>query len=72
VLDRLATADLDVYAARLTTPDVAGLGFEAVRVLVPDAQPLFTDDPYFGSRAESVPPELGFEPRLDREHHPYP
>ncbi|MFB6179405.1 MAG: YcaO-like family protein [Halorientalis sp.] len=72
VVDRLDDADLDVYAARTTTPDVAALGFETVRALVPTAQPLFFDAPYFGERAETVPPEIGFEPRLDRDHHPFP
>lgn len=72
VLDRLGNAGLDAYAARLTTRDVAALGFEAVRVLVPSAQPLFLGDAYFGERARSVPASLGFEPRLDREHHPFP
>ena len=72
LLESLAKVDLDAYAARLTTRDLDVLGFEAVRVLVPEAQPLFIDDPYFGERAESVPASLGFEPRLDREHHPFP
>ncbi|WP_265111722.1 YcaO-like family protein [Halosolutus halophilus] len=60
------------YAARLTTRDVEQLGFEAVRVVVPGAQPLFTGEPFFGERARSVPDDLGFEPRLDRPFHPYP
>jgi len=68
----LTDAGLDPYAARLTPRDLARQGFEAVRVLVPTAQPLFTDEAYFGERAERVPSELGFEPRLDRDHHPYP
>ncbi|MFB6108659.1 MAG: YcaO-like family protein [Haloplanus sp.] len=72
VVDRAQAGGLSVYAARVTTPDVAGLGFEAVRVLCPSAQPLFVGDPYFGDRAESVPRELGYEPRLDRPFHPYP
>jgi ribosomal protein S12 methylthiotransferase accessory factor len=72
LLGRVADAGLDAYAARLTTRDVERLGFEAVRVLVPEAQPLFTGDAFFGERARTVPEELGFEPRLDREHHPYP
>ncbi|MFT4949780.1 MAG: ribosomal protein S12 methylthiotransferase accessory factor [Natronomonas sp.] len=71
-LDRLGDAGLDAYAARLTTRDVAALGFEAVRVVVPPAQPLFLGDAYFGERAESVPASLGFEARLGREHHPFP
>jgi ribosomal protein S12 methylthiotransferase accessory factor len=65
-------AGLDAYAARTTTRDVEGLGFEAVRVLIPEAQPLFTGQPFFTERAESVPRELGFDPRLEREYHPYP
>jgi len=72
VLERLADAGLDAYACDLTTRDVASLGFRAVRVLVPDAQPLFLGEPYFGARAEDVPADLGFEARLDREHHPFP
>jgi ribosomal protein S12 methylthiotransferase accessory factor len=69
---RVTDADLIPYAVRLTPPDVAQTGFEAVRVVVPGAQPLFTGDPAFGGRAESVPESLGFEPRLNRQHHPYP
>jgi ribosomal protein S12 methylthiotransferase accessory factor len=72
LVDRVAGAGLDAYAARLTTRDVAQAGFEAVRVLVPSAQPLFLDTPYFGERARSVPESLGFEARLDRQHHPFP
>ncbi|MEZ3143923.1 YcaO-like family protein [Halobaculum sp. MBLA0143] len=69
---RLADADLGAYAAGLTTVDLAELGFEAVRVVAPGAQPLFTAEPFFGERAEIVPAELGFEPRLEREFHPFP
>ncbi|MFB6309124.1 MAG: YcaO-like family protein [Haloarculaceae archaeon] len=72
LVSRVADAGLDVCAARLTTRDLAALGFESVRVLVPSAQPLFFDDPFFGERARTVPETLGFEPRLDRQHHPYP
>jgi len=72
VVGRVADAGLDAYAARTTTPDVERLGFEAVRVLVPSAQPLFFDAPYFGDRATAVPAGMGFEPRLGRDHHPFP
>jgi ribosomal protein S12 methylthiotransferase accessory factor len=72
VLSRLAESDCSAYAARLTPRDVAQLGFEAVRVLVPSAQPLFTGEAFFGERAREVPPDLGFEFRPDCEHHPYP
>ena len=72
VTQRVGDAGLDAYAARLTTREVEGLGFEAMRVVIPAAQPLFTGDPYFGERAETVPASLGFEPRLDRPFHPYP
>jgi ribosomal protein S12 methylthiotransferase accessory factor len=41
-------------------------------VLVPGAQPLFFGESVFGERAGSVPREMGFEPRLDRDHHPFP
>jgi ribosomal protein S12 methylthiotransferase accessory factor len=72
VVDRVTDAGLDAYAARITTGDVDRLGFEAARVVVPGAQPLFVDDPFFAARAETVPRALGYEPRLDREYHPYP
>jgi len=72
LVSRVTDAGLDPYAVRLTPRDLDALGFEAVRVLVPSAQPLFTDDAYFGERAERVPGELGFDPRLDRDHHPFP
>jgi len=72
VLDRCSAAGLDVHAVRLTTRDLTELGFECVRVLSPSAQPLFLEEPYFGERARTVPGSLGFEPRLDREHHPFP
>ncbi len=72
VLDALATAGLEAYAVRTTTRDVERLGFEAVRVLVPAAQPLFFGEAYFGERASSVPRSLGFEPDTGRDHHPFP
>ncbi|QLC32720.1 YcaO-like family protein [Halarchaeum sp. CBA1220] len=72
VLGRLADVGLDAYASDLTTRDVASVGFRAVRVLVPDAQPLFFGDAYFGERAREVPAQLGFEADLDRRHHPFP
>jgi ribosomal protein S12 methylthiotransferase accessory factor len=72
VLERVGDAGLDAYAVRTTTEDVAALGFEAVRVLIPEAQPLFQGDPFFGERAEAVPAELGFEAELDRPYHPFP
>ncbi|WP_394741996.1 YcaO-like family protein [Natronococcus roseus] len=69
---RTVDAGLEPRAARLTTRDVEGLGFEGVRVVVPGAQPLFTREPFFGERARAVPAELGFEPALERPFHPYP
>lgn len=70
--DRVTAVDLTPYATRLTTRDVADLGFEVTRVLVPGAQPLFVDTPFFGDRARTVPRELGYRPRLDRGYHPFP
>jgi ribosomal protein S12 methylthiotransferase accessory factor len=72
LLDALDAAGLEAYAVRTTTRDIGALGFEAVRVLVPGAQPLFFGDAYFGERAASVPRSLGFEPEPDRDHHPFP
>jgi ribosomal protein S12 methylthiotransferase accessory factor len=72
VLDALADADLDAYAARLTPRDIDQAGFEAVRVLVPEAQPLFVSESFFGDRARQVPREMGFQARLDRPFHPFP
>ncbi|KDE58774.1 bacteriocin biosynthesis protein SagD [Halostagnicola sp. A56] len=72
LVSRTNAAGLRPYAARVTTRDIEALGFEAVRVVVPGAQPLFTNEPYFGDRATDVPDELGFEPNLEREFHPYP
>ncbi|WP_096389905.1 YcaO-like family protein [Halopenitus persicus] len=72
VLDRIGEAGLTAYATRLTTRDLEALGFEATRVLVPAAQPLFTGEPFFGDRARSVPETMGFEPDLDRAYHPFP
>ncbi len=72
VVSRLESAGLDAYAARTTTQDLAALGFEAARAIVPAAQPLFTGEPFFGDRARTVPETMGFEARLDGPYHPYP
>ena len=72
VLDRVEGAGLDAYAVRTTTRDVETLGFEAVRVLIPSAQPLCFGDVYFGERARTVPDTLGFTPALEQPHHPFP
>ncbi|MFB6070090.1 MAG: YcaO-like family protein [Halanaeroarchaeum sp.] len=72
LVERARAAGLTPYAARVTPRDVERIGFEAARVLVPSAQPLFVSEPFFGERARTVPRDLGFEPRLDRPFHPYP
>ena len=72
VVERVRAAGLSPLVASTTTRDVATLGFEAVRVLVPEAQPLFTGDPFFGERARDVPRSMGFEPALNRPYHPFP
>ncbi|ELY42592.1 YcaO-like family protein [Natronorubrum sulfidifaciens] len=72
LVSRTTAVGLTPYAARLTTRDVESVGFEAVRVVVPGAQPLFTTAPFFADRARTVPEDLGFEPRLERAFHPYP
>ena len=72
VLERIDDVGLTAHAASTTTRDLRELGFRAVRVLVPGAQPLFFGEPYFGDRAREVPTTLGFESELDRDHHPFP
>ena len=72
VVERVEAVGLEPYVARTTTRDLAALGFEAVRVLVPGAQPLFTGEPFFGDRADEVPRSMGFEPTLDGPYHPFP
>lgn len=72
LLDRVTEAGLRPYASRTTTRDVETLGFEAVRVVVPSAQPMCFGDVYFGERAERVPDDLGFSPELEQDHHPFP
>jgi len=72
LVESVDDAGLDAYASRLTPRDVESMGFEAARVVIPSAQPLFTGEPYFGERARTVPRSLGFEPALDRSYHPFP
>ena len=72
LIDRVSDAGLAPYAARTTPRDVASLGFEGVRVVIPEAQPLFTGEPFFGDRLESVAASMGFEPKPDRAYHPFP
>ncbi len=72
VREQLRAAELSAYVARTTTRDVNERGFEAVRVVVPDAQPLVQRRAHFTDRLRRVPRSLGFQPRLDRGDHPYP
>ena len=72
LVERVVDAGLSPYGVRLTPRDLETIGFEVVRAVVPEAQPLFTREAFFGERARTVPDDLGFEPRLDRRFHPYP
>ncbi len=72
LVDRVADAGLTPYAARTTTRDVAALGFEGVRAVIPEAQPLFTGEAFFGDRLQSVAASMGFEARPNRAYHPFP
>jgi ribosomal protein S12 methylthiotransferase accessory factor len=72
LVDRVADAGLTPYAARTTTRDVAALGFEGVRAVIPEAQPLFTGEAFFGDRLQSVAASMGFEVRPNRAYHPFP
>jgi ribosomal protein S12 methylthiotransferase accessory factor len=75
----LAAAGLEVLVADLTTPDVAGLGFNVVKVLIPGMHPidfgywrhlggrrLYETPARLGYRAASGPNELNLFP------HPFP
>ena len=72
LVERTVQAGMEPIAVTTTTRDLDSLGFHATRILVPTAQPLFTGSAYFGERAKRIPTELGFEPRLDRDPHPFP
>lgn len=72
LVERCRAVGLDPLVAELTPPDVAELGLEAVRAVVPAAQPWADADVPFGDRAREVPATMGFDPRLDRDRHPFP
>ncbi|WP_049981842.1 YcaO-like family protein [Halolamina rubra] len=72
LVDRVDDAGLTPYAARTTTRDVAALGFEGVRVVIPEAQPLFTGEAFFGDRLASVAASMGFTAKPGRAYHPFP
>ncbi len=57
--DRAADAGLAPYGTRLTTRDLEQLGFEAVRVVCPSAQPLFFGES-FRRAGRNLPADLGF------------
>ena len=72
LVERAVDAGLTPYAARTTTRDVAALGFEGVRAVIPEAQPLFTGDPFFGDRLDRVAASMGYEAKPGRAYHPFP
>ncbi|MDR9444726.1 MAG: YcaO-like family protein [Haloquadratum sp.] len=53
LIDALADEGLAAVAVSVTTGDLRAMGFEAVRALIPAAQPLFVREPYFGDRVGS-------------------
>jgi ribosomal protein S12 methylthiotransferase accessory factor len=76
---RLAAAGLEVLVADLTTPDVAGLGFKVVKVLIPGMHPI--DFGYWrhlgGRRLYETPARLGYRAAygpndLNLFPHPFP
>ncbi len=79
-VERLASRGLEVLVADLTTPEIRELGYYAVKVLVPQAQPLnFGKMRYLsGPRLYEVPARLGYAPGLTNESelnplpHPFP
>lgn len=72
LVERVRETNLTPYAARTTTRDVASLGFEGVRAVIPKAQPLFTAEPFFGDRLDRVAASMGFSAKPGRAYHPFP
>lgn len=72
LVDAVTEVGLTPYVSGITTRDVRRLGFEAVRVLVPGAQPLFLGESFFGERARTVPRDLGYRPEFNAPPHPFP
>ena len=67
LIEHLAHHGLMAVAVSVTTGDLRALGFEAVRVVIPAAQPLFVRDPYFGDRVSTDAAAIH-----DRRPHPFP
>ena len=72
LLDQISSLGLTAYASRITTVDLDSLSFEAVRVVVPAAQPLFMNTEQFSERITTVPNTFGASFMSDHPHHPYP
>jgi len=78
-ITRLSAAGYEVIVTDLTTPDVAEVGFSAVRVIVPGLVPLHGDHsrPFLGARRLfEIPEQLGWprmaEQGLNPLPHPFP
>ena len=80
-VERLRTADLDLVAVDLTTPDVARHGMTVVRAVVPGAQPIGfgpTGTRLGGRRLYEAPAKMGYassettEASLNLDPHCYP
>ncbi len=77
----LARKGYEVIVVDITTPDIAGIGFRVVRVLIPGLQPLDMDHNWRylgGRRLYEVPARMGFRDRASSEGeinpipHPFP
>jgi len=80
-IELLAARCLEVIVVDITTPDIAGVGFHVVKVLIPGMQPLSVGTKYLclgGQRLYQVPYILGYtstpttEDSINRDPHPFP
>jgi len=64
IVHRLSSMGYSVFYVDLTTPEVTQLGFKAVKVIIPELQPLYLIEeyPYWeGERLKNVPVKLGYK-----------
>lgn len=80
LVDDLSKVGMEAFASRLTTADIAELGFEVTRVIIPEAQPLDIshDNQHLGgARLRTVPEKIGISRGIavgefNTDPHPFP
>ena len=74
-VSRLSALGMSAYAADLSTREMEGTGYSAVRVIIPEAQPMSARPlaQYRGHpRLAEAPVRMGFTARRARDLNPYP